>query len=395
VSSLSATQPVVVSAVRTAIGTAYKGTLVDTPPEELALVVVQETVRRSGIDPDRVDDVVLAESLNGGGDLARFVAIQCGMTKVPGLAVNRHCAASLSAVGVAAAGVASGMDDIVVAGGAHSSSFMPQLKRRVPGTADEIVDWFPATHPETADAPAYDMSIPVGFNTATKAGLTRAELDAWALRSHQRAVAAIDSGKFVDEIVPIKVKLRDGSVTEFAVDEHPRRTSTAEKLASLPVLHPEIPDFPITAGNASGANDAASALTVTSAEVARDEQIESLATIRAWAAVGVEPRLMGYGAIASIEKVLARAGLGVSDISLWEINEAFASVPLAACRELGIDEDVVNIYGSGCSLGHPIAASGARMLTTLIYELRRRGGGRAVAAMCAGGGQGGAVLIEV
>jgi acetyl-CoA acetyltransferase family protein len=390
-----ASQPVVVSAVRTAIGTAYKGSLVDTPPEALALTVVQEAVRRSGIDPARVDDLVLAESLNGGGDLARYVALLCGMTNVPGLAVNRHCAASLAAVGVAAAGVASGMEDVVVAGGVHSSSFMPQLKRRVPGTSDEMQDWFPATHPETADAPGYDMSIPVGFNTAKQAGLTRDELDAWALRSHRRAIAAIDAGKFVDEIVPIKVKLRDGSVTEFTVDEHPRRTTTAEKMASLPVLHPEIPDFSITAGNASGANDAAAALTVMSSNLTESEQIETLATILGWAAVGVEPRLMGYGAISSIEKVLARTGYSVPDVRLWEINEAFASVPLAACRELGIDEDRVNVHGSGCSLGHPIAASGARMLTTLIHELRRRDGGLAVAAMCAGGGQGGAVLIEV
>jgi acetyl-CoA acetyltransferase family protein len=390
-----ASQPVVVSAVRTAIGTAYKGSLVDTPPEALALTVVQEAVRRSGIDPARVDDLVLAESLNGGGDLARYVALLCGMTNVPGLAVNRHCAASLAAVGVAAAGVASGMEDVVVAGGVHSSSFMPQLKRRVPGTSDEMQDWFPATHPETADAPGYDMSIPVGFNTAKQAGLTRDELDAWALRSHRRAIAAIDAGKFVDEIVPIKVKLRDGSVTEFTVDEHPRRTTTAEKMASLPVLHPEIPDFSITAGNASGANDAAAALTVMSSNLTESEQIEALATILGWAAVGVEPRLMGYGAISSIEKVLARTGYSVPDVRLWEINEAFASVPLAACRELGIDEDRVNVHGSGCSLGHPIAASGARMLTTLIHELRRRDGGLAVAAMCAGGGQGGAVLIEV
>ena len=392
---MTAAQPVVVSAVRTAIGTAYKGTLVDTPPEVLALTVVQEAVRRSGIDPDRVDDVVLAESLNGGGDLARYVALLFGMTKVPGLAVNRHCAASLAAVGVAAAGVASGMEDVVVAGGVHSSSFMPQLKRRVPGTADEMRDWFPATHPETADAPGYDMSIPVGFNTAKQAGLTRDELDAWALRSHRRAIAAIDAGKFVDEIVPIKVKLRDGTITEFAVDEHPRRTTTPEKMASLPVLHPEIPDFSITAGNASGANDAAAALTVMSSNLAQSEPIETLATILGWAAVGVEPRLMGYGAISSTEKVLERAGRSVRDVRLWEINEAFASVPLAACRELGIDEDRVNIYGSGCSLGHPIAASGARMLTTLIHELRRCDGGLGVAAMCAGGGQGGAVLIEV
>jgi acetyl-CoA acetyltransferase family protein len=388
--------PVIVGAARTAIGRSFKGTLVNTPPETLITTVLPEVVRRSGIDPNAIDDIIFAESHYGGGDLARYAADATGMQHVPGQSVNRHCAGSLTAIGNAAAQIGSGMERALIAGGVQSLSMTPLTNWRIPGPELKFEErWMPPTHVETPDAPTKDMSITVGWNTAQAVGITREEMDAWAARSHERAIAAIDAGKFVDEIVPIKVKLRDGSVTEFAVDEHPRRTSTAEKLASLPVLHPEIPDFSITAGNASGANDAASALTVTSAEVARDEQIESLATIRAWAAVGVEPRLMGYGAIASIEKVLARAGLGVSDIALWEINEAFASVPLAACRELGIDEDVVNIYGSGCSLGHPIAASGARMLTTLIYELRRRGGGRAVAAMCAGGGQGGAVLIEV
>jgi acetyl-CoA C-acetyltransferase len=160
-------------------------------------------------------------------------------------------------------------------------------------------------------------------------------------------------------------------------------------------LHPEIPGFSVTAGSACGGNDAAAALTLTSSAVAQAEHIEPLAKVRAWTSVGVEPRLTGYGAIRSIEKVLDRASLTTNDIVLWEINEAFASVPLAACRELGLDDERVNIYGSGCSLGHPIAASGARMLTTLIYELRRRGGGLGVAAMCAGGGQGGAVLVEI
>jgi acetyl-CoA acetyltransferase family protein len=388
-------RPVIVSAVRTAIGTAYKGTLVDTPPEDMASVVVQEAINRSGLDASRVDDVILAQSLYGGGDLARYVAVVNGMTRVPGLAVNRHCAGSLAAVGIAAAGVASDMEDVVVAGGVQSTSLSPQFKRRAPGTTNNVQDWFPLTHPETADAPNFDMSISVGWNTAQAAGLTREEIDAWAFRSHQRAVAAIDGGKFLDEIVPIKARLKDGAITEFAVDEHPRRNTSMETMRALRVLHPEIPNFSITAGNASGANDAAAALTITSASLAHSERIDAMARIRAWAAVGVEPRNMGFGAIWAIEKVLDRAGLNTQDIELWEINEAFASVPLAACRELGLDEDLVNVHGSGCSLGHPIAASGARMLTTLIYELRRRGGGRAVAAMCAGGGQGGAVVIEV
>ncbi|WP_242418896.1 thiolase family protein, partial [Frankia sp. CpI1-P] len=219
--------------------------------------------------------------------------------------------------------------------------------------------------------------------------------DAWAFRSHQRAVAAIDEGRFVDEIVPIKVQAPDGSFREFAVDEHPRRSSTLEKLASLKVLHPEIPGFNITAGNSSGVNDAAAAVTLVGADIAAAESLPTLAKVRAWAAAGVEPRRMGFGALEAISKVLGRAGLTTKDVALWEINEAFASVPVAAVKEFGLDEDTVNISGSGCSLGHPVAASGARMIITLLHDLRRRGGGIGVAAMCAGGGQGGAVLIEV
>jgi acetyl-CoA C-acetyltransferase len=220
-------------------------------------------------------------------------------------------------------------------------------------------------------------------------------MDAWACRSHQRAVAATDAGRLADEIFPLKVTAADGSVTDFAVDEHPRRNTSLEKLAALKVLHPEIPGFSITAGNSSGLNDAAAAVAVTSSDLAAAEGLEPMARILAWAAAGVDPAVTGFGALRAAEKVLSRAGRVPDDISLWEVNEAFASVPIAACREFGLDEDAVNVSGSGCSLGHPIAASGARMVATLIYELRRRGGGLGLATMCAGGGQGGAVLIEV
>ncbi|MCM3923544.1 thiolase family protein [Frankia sp. AiPs1] len=387
--------PVIVSAARTAIGTAFKGSLVNTTGEELAEVVLRETVRRSGLDPARIDDVIFAESMYGGGDLARYAAVVLGMTSVPGQAVNRHCAGSLTAIGNGSAGIISGMEKIVVAGGVQATSTGPKLTRRVLGTADQFEDWIPATHPDSPEAPNMDMSISVGWNTAKEAGLTREELDAWAFRSHQRAVAAIDEGRFVDEIVPIKVQAPDGSFREFAVDEHPRRSSTLEKLASLKVLHPEIPGFNITAGNSSGVNDAAAAVTLVGADIAAAEGLPTLAKVRAWAAAGVEPRRMGFGALESISKVLGRAGLTTQDVALWEINEAFASVPVAAVKEFGLDEDTVNISGSGCSLGHPVAASGARMIITLLHDLRRRGGGIGVAAMCAGGGQGGAVLIEV
>ena len=386
-------EAVIVSAVRTPIGVAFKGTLRDTSAEHLAQVAVGEAIARSGLSADLVDDVILAESLYGGGDLARHAAVGLGLTRVPGQAVNRHCAGSLTAVGNAAASIRAGMDRVVVAGGAMSTSMMPTMHWRVPGSTEPRVG-IPPTYPY-AEGPGDDVTITTGWAPAIEVGLRRDEVDAWAYRSHMRAVAAIDAGTFDDEIVTVKVPQADGSVVEFAVDEGPRRTTTLDKLAALKPLHPEIDGFSVTAGNASGVNDAAAALTLTSAEVASREGLEALAHVRAWGAIGVDPSLTGMGAVDVIPFILDRAGLTMADVELWEINEAFASVPLAACRVHGIDEDRVNVFGSGCSLGHPVAASGARMLTTLTHELGRRGGGIAVAAMCAGGGQAGAVVIEV
>jgi acetyl-CoA acetyltransferase family protein len=386
-------EAVIVSAVRTPIAVAFKGTLRDTPAEDLAQLVVGEAISRSGVSPELVDDVILAESLYGGGDLARHAAVGLGLTRVPGQAVNRHCAGSLTAVGNAAAGIRSGMDRVIVAGGAMSTSMMPTMHWRVPGSAEPRIG-IPPTYPFT-EGPGDDVTITTGWAPALEAGLSRAEVDAWALRSHMRAVAAIDAGTFDAEIVTVKVPQADGSMVEFAVDEGPRRTTTLDKLAGLKPLHPEIDGFSVTAGNASGVNDAAAALTLVDAEIASIEGLSPLATVRAWGALGVDPARTGMGAVDVIAFILARAGLAVSDVTLWEINEAFASVPLAACRVHGIDEDRVNVFGSGCSLGHPVAASGARMLTTLTHELGRRSGGIGVAAMCAGGGQAGAVVIEV
>ena len=383
--------PVIVSAARTAVGTAVKGTLANTTVEELGTAIVAETVRRSGLDPQLFDDVILADP----GTVARYAAVENGMLTVPGQSVGRYCAGSLAAIGNAAAAIGAGMDRAIVAGGVFSASTSPRMSRRKLLTRDEWEAYSPALNPVSAQAPNFDMSILVGHNTAQEAGISREEMDFWAWRSHMRAVAAIDAGTFAEEIVPVKVTAWDGSTVEFAVDEHPRRTTTLEKLATLKVLHPEIEGFQITAGNASGVNDAAAAVAVTSRDLARAEGLTQMATIRAWAAVGVHPARTGFGALDVIRRVLGRAGRSVEDIGLWEINEAFASVPIAACRQLGIDEALVNIHGSGCSIGHPISASGARMITTLTYELARRGGGLGVAAMCAAAGQGGAVLIEV
>lgn len=384
------TEAVVVSAVRTPIGSSFKGTLRDTSAEELAAHVVRAALERSGLSAEDVDDVILAEELAGGGDIARHAAVAAGLLGVPGQAVNRHCAASLSAFGNAAASIRAGMDRAVIAGGTHAASMNPTLTWRVPGS-DDARRGFAPTFPYYEGA-TDDVAISVGWNTAIEAGISREQLDAWAKRSHDRAVAAIDTGAFDEEIVPIDVHV-DGEPVTFAVDEHPRRGSSLEKLAGLRPLR-DIEGFSITAGNASGVNDAASALMVVSDDLAIERGLTPLARVRAWGAIGVEPHRTGMAAVEVIPLVLKRAGLDLGAVDLWEINEAFASVPIAACRILGLDEDRVNVYGSGCSLGHPVAASGARMLTTLIHELRRRGGGVAVAAMCAAGGQGGAVVIE-
>lgn len=387
-------EAVIVSACRTAIGTARKGTLTETEASVLGLAVVQESIARTGIDRQDFDDVVLAESMYGGGVIARYVAVEAGMPTVPGLANNRHCASGLSAVQIAAAGIKAGMDDAVIAGGVHSFSTAPVDRRRIPGTEEWEEYWISPSHPEQPDAPSRDMSITVGWNAAKIADVSREQMDEWALHSHEKAIAAIDAGTFKEEIVPLKVTTKDGSSVVFEVDEHPRRDTTMEKLGALKVLHPEIEGFSITAGNSSGVNDAAAALVLTSDTFAAERGLTPLATVRSWASVGVDPYETGMAPTKAIPKALKRAGLEIDDVAIFEINEAFASMCVATTKVLGIDPAKVNLHGSGCSLGHPIAASGARMLTTLTYDLLRRGGGIGVAAMCAGGGMGSAVVIE-
>jgi acetyl-CoA acyltransferase len=378
-------EAVIVSALRTPVGTAFRGTLRDTSAFDLADHVVRAAAE--GLDPERIDDVILAEGLQGGGVIARHAAITAGLRDVPGLAVNRHCAASLSAVAAAAGSIRSGMDDLIIAGGVSSGSTAPREKVR---QGEDWVDWFSPTHPDSPEAPNRDMSITIGWSAAVKADISREEMDAWALRSHRNAIRAIDEGRFKEEIVPIQTP--HGL---FSVDEHPRRDTSMEKLAKLKVLHPEIEGFSITAGNACGSNDAASALVVASDQVADEFGLAPLAIIRSWASVGVNPAETWSAPVKAIPKALSRASLTLADVDLFEINEAFASMCVACVKLLDIDADKVNVNGSGCSIGHPIAATGGRMLATLIYQLRRQGGGIGVAAMCAGGGMGGATVIEV
>jgi acetyl-CoA acetyltransferase family protein len=383
---------VIIAAGRTAIGTARKGALANLEASELAKPVLAAVIERSGLDPADFDDLILAEVWQGGGDIARYIAAALGFTDLPGVALNRQCASSLSAIAMAAGQIASGMNRAALAGGAESLSTAPIGRKRVAFTKDEYIDpWYSLSHPPTPDAPATDMSITVGHNCAVEYGISRQAQDEWALRSHQRAIKAIDAGSFVDEIVPIEVPQADGTTTVFAEDEHPRRDSSLETLAALRVIHPEIDGFTVTAGNSSGLNDAA-AIVALAAPHTTDEP---MAKVLSWNSVGVAPNRTGSGPIYAIPKALQLAGRKLEDVALFEINEAFAAQAIACSQELGLDEEIVNVYGSGIGLGHPIAATGARMVTSAIHELRRRGGGIGVLSMCAGGGMGSAMVIEV
>jgi acetyl-CoA C-acetyltransferase len=310
------------------------------------------------------------------------------------LAVNRQCASGMSAVDAVAGSIMAGMERVAIAGGVASMSGAPVtfLRPKVPFAMPE--EWLSPSHPETPDAPNMNMMITVGENTAEAAGVTREEMDEWAYHSHMRAIAATDDGRFAEEIVPIEAVGWDGERAPFAVDEHPRRTTTLEKLASLPVLSGRR-DGTITAGNSSGINDGAAAVVVADRTYAEAHGLEPLATIKAWANIGVPPRDTGLAPSIAIPRALERAGLTTADVSLVEINEAFASMAVGCSRVLGFDHEIVNVNGGAVGLGHPVACSGARILVTLIHELRRRGGGIGVGALCAGGGMGAATVIEV
>jgi acetyl-CoA acetyltransferase family protein len=386
---------VIVSGAHTPIGRARRGGLVDVDAATLAQVAIGAAIARSGIDPALLDDVILAESMQGGGVIGRYVALELGLTDVPGLALNRHCAASLGALQAAAASIRAGMDRAVVAGGTESLSSTPQLLKSVPASAGAFQPWAPSSHRDSPQAPAWDMSITVGENTARIAGVSREDADMWAYHSHQRAAAAIANGSFAEEIVPVMAPDGQGGFREISVDEHPRADTTLERLASLQVLHPELASAIITAGNSAGLNDAASAVVVMSADLAASEGLVPLARVVSWASVGVDPIRTGLAPTVAIPKALDRAGMKLGDIDLFEINEAFCSMAVASTRQLGIEHDIVNVLGSGCGLGHPIAATGTRMVVTMLNELRRRGKTTGVVAMCAGGGMGSALVLEL
>ena len=379
---------VIASAVRTPIGTSYKGTLAATTAQQLSEVAVGAALERSGVPAEAIEDLVMGESMQGGGNIARYTAIELGLDSVPGAAIQRWCASGMSAVNYLAANIASGMVECGIAGGTESMSTAPATMK--PGPDGSQQSWLPAAHPETDITPAFNMAMTVGENTARIAGVTREQADEWAFHSHQRAIAAIDNGYFDAELVP--VPLGDGN--NFSVDEHPRRTSSLEKLASLPVINPMLEGAIVTPGNSSGLNDGAAAMVLCSRKFASSHGLTPLATIRSWASAADMVERNGLAPTLAIPKALKLAGIGIDDVDAVEINEAFSSMAVASSRELGLDHAITNQVGSGCSLGHPIACTGARMLVTMGDQLARTDTQWGVAAMCAAGGMGAATVIE-
>ena len=389
------TEAFLLDGARTPIGR-YAGGLATVRPDDLAALVVREAVQRAGVDPELVDEVVLGAANQAGEDnrnVARMALLLAGLPQsVPGFTVNRLCASGLTAVATARQMVASGDADLVVAGGVESMTRAPWVTEKPtkafarPGaTFDTSIGWRFTNPRFDADT---TLSMPQTAEVvAERWGLTRDELDAFALRSHQRAVAAIEAGRFADEIVAVPVG--DG---EFSVDEGPRADTSAERLAKLrPVNHSQ---GLVTAGNSSSLNDGAAAVVVASEAFVARHGLQPRARLVTSASAGVAPEVMGIGPVPATQKALDRAGWAVGDLDAVELNEAFASQSLACIRDLGLDEEVVNADGGAIALGHPLGASGTRILLTLLGRLEREDGRRGLATLCVGVGQGAALLVE-
>jgi len=388
---------VILSACRTPIGS-FGGGLKDLSAPDLGAVVVREAIARAAVPHSDLGEVVLGCVLQAaaGMNVARQAAIKAGVPiDVPAETVNRVCGSGLQAVVHAVEAVRIGYTDVVVAGGTESMSNAPYAMKGARwghrmGHA-EIVDTMISDG--LTDAMHLCHMGLTAEEVATKYNVSRQDQDQFAAESQRRATAAIAGGAFRDEIVAVPVPQKKGEPVLFSTDEYPRAGTTADKLAALRPAFKK--DGSVTAGNSSGINDGAAAVVV--ATVAKSAALgqKALARILSYASIGVEPMVMGLGPIPAVRRALDRAGLGVADIDLFELNEAFAAQSLAVVRELGLDGNKVNVNGGAIALGHPIGASGARVLTTLIYALRARGGGRGVASLCIGGGMGIAMVIEV
>ncbi len=385
---------VVLSGVRTPIGR-YGGALSDVRPDDLGATVIAEAVRRAGVRGEEIEDVYLGCANQAGEDnrnVARMAVLLAGLPEsVAGVTVNRLCASGLSAVVSACHAVAAGDGDLFVAGGVESMSRAPlaiakpehAFPRGNQTAWDTTLGWrFP--NPLMEELFPLESMGETGENVAERWNISREDQDAFALRSQKRWAAAADAGRFDDELVPLNGLVRD---------EHPRPDTSSEKLAALkPAFRAN--GGTVTAGNSSGINDGAAAVVIASEERAKALGVEPLAAFVGSAVAGVDPRVMGIGPIPAVRKLLARAGLAVDQLDLVELNEAFASQSLVVVRELGLDEERVNVNGGAIALGHPLGMSGARLVVSLLHELRRRGGRYGLATLCVGVGQGQAALFE-
>ncbi|MGH3036564.1 MAG: thiolase family protein [Gaiellaceae bacterium] len=386
-------EAVVLSAVRTPVGR-YGGALAGERPDDLAALVIREAVARAGVPAGEVEDVYFGAANQAGEDnrnVARMGALLAGLPQeVAGVTLNRLCASGLSAVVAACHAVCAGDGDLFVAGGVESMSRAPLVigkperafARGNQTVWDTTLGWrFPNPRME-AMFPLESMGE-TGENVAERYGLSREEQDAFALQSQRRHAAAVEAGRFDDELV---------AVGEVARDEHPRADTSLEKLAALkPAFRP---NGTVTAGNSSGLNDGAAALVVASSERAAELAAEPLGRFVGSAVAGVDPRVMGIGPIPAVRKLVGRVGIDATQIDLVELNEAFASQSLQVIRELGLDPERVNVNGGAIAIGHPLGMSGARLVVTLLHELRRRGGRYGLATLCVGVGQGQAALFE-
>jgi 3-oxoadipyl-CoA thiolase len=392
---------VIVSAVRTPIGR-HGGGLASVRPDDLAAVALRAVVERAGVRPADVDDVVMGCTNQAGEDnrnVARMGLLLAGFpVEVPGQTVNRLCGSGLQAVASAAQAIAAGEGDVIVAGGVESMSRAPYVMlkpdaafaRGTPEVADTVLGW---RFPNPRFTPEWTIGLgETAEVVAADHGVSREAQDAFAAESQRRAGAAIGARRFGDEIVPVAIPQKRGDPVIVDADEHPRPDTTAAQLAKLKPVFKK--DGTVTAGNSSGINDGASALLVMSEERARASGIEPLARVVVSAVAGVEPHRMGMGPVPATRKALERAGMSIRDIDLAEVNEAFAAQALPCLDQLGLDPARTNVNGGAIALGHPVGCSGARILTTLVHEMRRRGSSTGLATMCIGVGQGIAVIVE-
>jgi 3-oxoadipyl-CoA thiolase len=392
----------VVEAVRTPIGR-YGGALAAVRPDDLAAAAIRAVVERSGIDPSLIEDVILGCANQAGEDnrdVARMALLLAGLpVEVGGLTVNRLCGSGLQAVNSAAHAIAVGDGEVFIGGGVESMTRAPYVMAkpaaafdRGPRELEDTTLGWRFLNPKLAEL-HYPYSMgETAENVAERWTVDRAAQDAFALASHQKAVAAIEAGRFDDQIVPITIPATKGDPVVVARDEHPRADSSAEALAKL---RPAFRDGgSVTAGNSSGINDGASAVLLVEAERARALGLKPMTRIVSTAVAGVDPAIMGYGPVPATRKALERAGIGVDDLDLIELNEAFASQSIVCIDELGLDPAKVNVNGGAIALGHPLGMSGARLITMLSHELRRTGGRWGLATMCIGVGQGIATVIE-